>query len=358
MSREKTVSARFAYMDVLRIIGCILVMWLHMATLDDKFFSVAGVEWKVMNFMDSIGMTGIAFFYMISGALFLRKDSKLTNRYVWKKVGMLFVVYVVSLIIYNIIPFVRGWEPWEWYYISIDLIGNVLKGIGIYHLWFPPSLMMLYLLSPILKDAFAEKKSCEYFLTLFAVFGVTIPLLLRLDIPYKDILQSIQFRFGQEWFLGHLGYFVLGHYLHEFVGKLDKKKSVLAVVTAIGTVAFTMVVNHADAVAKNGFSTKANSPLTLNGFLFVLCVFLLVKSWTPMELSEKKAKVLRYVAGLTFGIYLVHPLVMSQLMTLIPWNEVFGVFVVKVVVRFLFVLMMSALITAVLKCIPGVKRFL
>lgn len=358
MSGNTESSTRYVYMDVVRIVGCILVICLHMATVDINRFSLNGIEWKVMNTMDSIGMTGISFFFMISGALFLRADSNLTLKYVWKKIGGLFLVYVIALFGYSIIPFIRGWEPWEWYYIKNDIVDKVLYGTSMYHLGFPPVLMVLYALSPILKDAFATKKNCEYFLVLFTVFGAIIPFLLLFDFDFKSYLQSFQNRLGLFWLTGHIGYFVLGHYLHSFVGKLNRKKVILAIGVAFGASMVTIFCNHRDAVSKNGFSVIANTPLSITGFLFAISVYMLIKTGMAAYKSEIGIKLLRYASGLTFGVYLIHPFILNTFVLPYSWGDVIGNYGVLVISRILFVIVVSSLITAVLKLIPGVKRLL
>ncbi len=358
MSRAENTLRRYVYMDVVRIVGCVLVICLHMATLDVKAFSTTGVEWKVMNFLDSVGINGISLFFMISGALFLRKETDTSLKYIWKKIGILFVVYIISLFGYNIIPFVKGWEPWKPEYLKVDLLGNILCGEGIYHLGFMPTLMVLYGLTPILKEAFADRKNCEYFLILFAIFGALIPFALRFDFENKSVLQSVQDRFGLFFLTGHVGYFVLGHYLHEFGGKLSRKKAVAAILVAVSTVLFTMLCNHKDAVARNDFSTIANTPLSVTGLLFASSVFMLIKTGMANYRSVKGEKVLRDLASLTFGIYLVHPFIMNTFIKPYPWREVIGNYGLLVVSRFLFVILVSAVITSVLKKLPFIKRLL
>ncbi len=357
MSGSETTK-RYIYMDVVRIVGCLLVICLHMATLDVKLFSTTGVEWKVMNFMESIGMNGISFFFMISGALFLRKESDVSLKYIWKKIGILAIVYVVCLFGYNVLPFVKGWEPWEWQYLKVDLFGNMLRGIGIYHLGFFPTLIVLYALTPMLKPAFAEKKNCEYFLMLFLVFGAFLPYLLRFEFDNKDILQSVQDRFGLFMLTGHVGYFVLGHYLHEFGRRLARKGVVLAGVIIVGVVLFTMHCNHQDAVARNDFSILANTPLSITGILFASSVYMLIKTCMERFQSIKGESLLRYLASLTFGIYLVHPLILNEVIKVYPWNAYIPVYKLLVISRYLFVVLTAGVLTAVLKKIPLVKKLL
>ena len=358
MSGEGKTSNRYIYMDAVRIIGCLLVICLHMATLDVKLFSTTGVEWKVMNFMESVGMNGIALFFMISGALFLRQESDTSLKYVWKKIGILLLVYIICLIGYNILPFVKGWEPWEWHYIKMDLLKNVLYGEGIYHLVFLPTLMVLYALSPILKPAFAEKKLCEYFLVLFVIFGALFPYALRFEFEGKVFLQSVQDRFGLFFLTGHLGYFVLGHYLHEYGRRLSKKGAIAAGVLAVCTVIFTMLCNRRDAVARNDFSIIANTPLSVTGILFTGSVFCLIRTGMDSFRSEKGERLIKYLASLTFGIYLVHPLIMNEIIKVYPWNDIIPVYGILVICRYLFVVITAGLISAVLKKIPLIKKLL
>ena len=353
MAGEKLGSTRHTYMDVVRIIGCILVVLVHISNIDWLVYPIGGAQWKVLNVVNCLGMSGVPLFFMISGALFLHKDSKVSIPYVWKKIGMLFLFYVLCLLFYNLLPVVRMGTLSG---LNKDFVKNIMMGNGIYHLWFLPVLMSLYAMAPILKKGFASKKNCESFLVIFLILGVTIPLILRYDWETKEYLQSFQNRFAQYWYTGQIGYFILGHYLHSFVGTLNRKKTIAAGVTGTLTMLLIIVCNNWDSVTGGFRSSNASTPMSLTCLVFVSSVFLFVKGIMKNVSSERCSRVLKYVASLSLGIYFIHPFVIDSVLWRLKLEQLMPNYVLLTLARILVVLLVSGLFAAVVKKIPVLKK--
>lgn len=353
MAGEKLGSTRHTYMDVIRIIGCILVVLVHISNIDWIVYPIGGAQWKVLNVVNCLGMSGVPLFFMISGALFLHKDSKVTIPYVWKKIGILFLFYLLCLVFYNLLPILRERNISG---LNKDFLKNILLGNGIYHLWFLPVLMSLYAIAPILKKAFATKKNCESFLILFLIFGVTFPSLLRYEWESHEYLESFYNRFALYWYTGQIGYFVLGHYLHSFVRGLSRKKTILVGGLGILTMLFIILCNNWDSVTRGFRSTNASTPMSLTCLIFVSCVFLFVKSAMGRYSSERGSRVLKYVASLSLGIYFIHPFVIDSVLWRLKLEQLMPNYVLLTLARILVVLAVSGLFAAVVKKIPVLKK--
>ena len=86
MDKSQGTTSRYVYMDLARVVACILVVCVHIAALDFNNYSIQSMEWKLLNAMDSLGLMGVPLFFMLSGALFLNSDRQLSVAYVWKKI--------------------------------------------------------------------------------------------------------------------------------------------------------------------------------------------------------------------------------------------------------------------------------
>lgn len=349
---------RHIYIDILRIVACILVILVHVSAMDWDAYGVTSLEWKTMNVVNCLGMGGVAIFLMISGALFLQPGRELTVKYVWKKILWLFVIYVFWLCFYNGMPLLTGELPWDYQTIRYTVIDNILYGGGVYHLWYLPALIAIYMLVPLMKPALASKQNCEYFLVLFAVFGATIPLLLRFQNPLTPYLLSFQNRFGVYFITCYMGYFVLGHYLHQFAPRLKGKKLLY---TGLATIAMMLVIIlccYLDAVGKNEPSSCASTPASITCVLFVSGVWVVIQSLAEGITKERTIKWLQPVADLTLGVYLLHPYLIDVLFPWISLEQLLGNYVAVMLARILFVTGVAGLIVWVLRKIPGLKKLL
>ena len=62
-------------LDILRILACVMVVGIH-TTMEGWYnISPRSYNWIVLNFYDTLVRPAVPLFFMISGALFLSKDS-------------------------------------------------------------------------------------------------------------------------------------------------------------------------------------------------------------------------------------------------------------------------------------------
>lgn len=362
MKKVSGTTDRHLYIDLIRIISCIFVVFIHVSAMEWNTLAVTGIEWNVANIYNCIGMNGVPLFFMISGALMLSNDYQITTKKLFvNKIGKLLLAYFLTMFFYNVVPFLKGWIPWEWRMIRDSLIEGTIYGTGIYHMWFIPVLLVLYMLVPVLKEAFAKKKICEYYLLLFGVIGIVLPTLqlIGLPMPLKRFFSFYQGKLSLFMVTGYIGYFVLGHYLHTFVGKLNKKiKITVGVVTLLASL-FTIAGCAFDAGRINLASTLFNTPFTINVFLSCSGIYLLCKELKEEKVSDKCKKVLRNFSGYTLGIYLIHPFVLDLFAPfLAEMKNYIPIYFLCIIFRILIVTAFSTAIIFVLKKIPGIKKII
>ncbi len=350
-------SERITYIDILRVLSSLMIICVHISALNWEEISVATSQWQAMNFFDCIAILGVPFFFMISGAVFLRTDYDITLKklYIYK-ILRLFLTYHVWLLFYNSLPFFRGELPLDFITIKDELFLKTLLGKGIYHLWFLPELIILYIISPILREAFQKKQICRYFLFLFAIFGALLPATFAYDYPYRTIVQSYYDRTSLVMLTGYIGYFILGHYLHSHVTRpLSGKCLWRLAFTSVLCMTIVILACGFDAIVKDKASTLLNNPLMLPQFISCGCIYLIIKnlSWDKKYFVQKLTELSKY----TMGIYLLHPFVIQILTKLgVSTLLIHPIIMIPILTMLVFILCLG--ITRLLFFIPIVNKWL
>lgn len=230
---------------------------------------------------------------------------------------------------------------------------------GHHHMWFLPMIAGLYLLVPFLRVIAKDSRLATYYLLLAFVFAFVLPQTSSLvSMWFEDagrLLQRIakmpQFYFA----LGYSSFFVLGYRLR-LMGRRVANPVLIAV--GMGGLMSTFL-GTGFLSAKCGAPTQVlyeNFSITV--LMEAVPVFLLLKNCAgTRSLGHRAGDALRALSELSFGVYLVHPMIISVLekmhldtLTFLP--------VVSVPVITLIVAIVSFGISAVLKRVPVLGRFI
>ena len=306
---------RNVYMDVMRAISCILIIGGHVTAYNWDDASAGSFKYQVLNISDNICALGVPLFIMMSGALHLNAEYKLTiKNLLIKKFLRIFITYYFWLLFYNIFSFVQNGYEWSLFNIKFHIVGQMVRGQGIYHLWFIPKLMFMYLLTPIIKEGLKDKKNTLYTLIIYVFVIIGIPTLFQFSFPGKD---WIEYNFDMDKFyavtstFGYLGYYIAGHYVHSFVGPLKKYQRVLSYIILAGSTFAAIILGYMRTVHLGIADTTFINPLYLPEFIGGISLFILFKDWCMKLESKGSPKWLQSLGKLTFGIYLVHPVILK-----------------------------------------------
>ncbi|HKM03795.1 MAG TPA: acyltransferase family protein [Lachnospiraceae bacterium] len=352
------IKVRNAYLDLLRLIACILIITVHVSALNWVTTDVNSLSWQIMNAYDCLGSIGVPLFVMISGALLLNKDYSLSMKDLYcNKIFPLMLVYFIWLLLYNVVNFIDIGTPVSYESVKDLIILNALLGRGIYHLWFIPMLLGLYMITPILRAAFSTKKICLYFLILSFFIGFFMPTLLLFPFPYKTIVESLYNRIPYTMLTGFIGYYVLGHYLHSFVDNVSNKKLILLMSFGLLGYITTVIVCGQDAIRIGSASTIINSPLTANLFFPSFSVFLMIKMINQRKYRQSSGPLLTTIVSLTFGIYLIHPLIL-RFLDKMGVHTLFLSPLVSIPILVAVVFVLSAIPVFIIQKIPYIGKYL
>lgn len=314
---------KLAY-DVIRIIGCALVVLVHVSGSVYENSRPGSSDFMIGNMYNVMGIVGVPLFVMLSGALLLNSGKEIrTGTFLRKHCLKILLLYLLTLFCYNLWHYCRGevtdiagrLQTCEEYsfgtfkeYVMIRTLSCV--GIGCGHLWYLPMILALYLLTPLMRRAFDDRKACRYYLVIFCAVGVLWNTVLQFDIPYKRIVSSFRDTFDLGAFCGYAGFYVLGHYITEYSSKPGRRGMIAAGLGIPAGIGLTACLDYARSMDTGRAVSTFNNPTMLGGFLAAGCTFYLLYHLIGARKSNAKTAA---VSGLTLGIYLIHPAVIDLL---------------------------------------------
>ena len=303
---EHTEKKHIAYLEVLRLVACILVVGVHVSAFNLEQVPVESLNFKVMNGLDCLSILGVPLFVMISGALFLAPSYEITvKKFYTRKIPRIVFLYFFWLLFYNVVNFLENGTVWNFTNVKKQIVLESLLGKGMYHMWYLPMLAVLYLLTPFLKSFAADRKKCMLFCALGFAYSILLPTALKFEFPYRTIVESLYNQFDCSFFGGYVTYYVLGHVLHEYVPKLSAQKKAALGLGGVIAMGIEIAVCNAWSVKTGIMSTILNTPFSVTAFIGAAAIFLLLRDGVS---GRKQKELSGKLAGLTLGIYLIHPL--------------------------------------------------
>ena len=293
---------RIIAFDVMRIIAIFAVIWLHFSS-QRYYTSFPSTEWEIRNIYDSMVRWSVPVFVMISGALFLNSNKKLSIKKLYTK---------------NILRIICAFLFWSSIYLLYDIIvtnrqnvtlGRVMSSIikGPFHLWFLKMLLGLYIIAPILKIIANNKKIEKYFLLLALITTFVLPwffkLLYILNINISHQLNAFYEKMDIKIALGYTGYFMLGHYLKNrtFDSSTRKTIYILGLISWICVIVFT----HFKSFHSNRADILFYGYLSLFTLVEAMAIFIFINHRFKNFNSIYSSLIIK-ISNLTFGVYLIH----------------------------------------------------
>lgn len=350
---EHTEKKHIAYLEVLRLVACILVVGVHVSAFNLEQVPVESLNFKVMNGLDCLSILGVPLFVMISGALFLAPSYEITvKKFYTRKIPRIVFLYFFWLLFYNVVNFLENGTVWNFTNVKKQIVLESLLGKGMYHMWYLPMLAVLYLLTPFLKSFAADRKKCMLFCALGFGYSILLPTALKFEFPYRTIVESLYNQFDCSFFGGYVTYYVLGHALHEYVPKLSAQKKVVLGLGGVIAMGIEIAVCNAWSVKTGIMSTILNTPFSVTAFIGAAAIFLLLRDGVS---GRKQEELSGRLAGLTLGIYLIHPLFL-RIYGWLGGTTLFAPAAIAVPLIIVLITLVSGAAVYVLSKIPVVKK--
>ena len=342
----KTVERNWG-LDLLRIWAAFTVVLLHTNPQAYLEVEISSASWNVMNLVTALCCWNVSAFFMISGAFLLSPQKALSTRMLYRKnIARMVMAFVFWSAVYALTYcFLRGKGKWTFF-------NELIRGH--YHMWYLFALISLYLIVPLLQKMTASKKATEYFLLLFLVLsffvGRALNFVLLFELPHQDVIQSLQSAYAQinpYRTLTPLFYFVLGHYLFAYPPAPRTRRLFYA--AGITGFALTVLLTRWHSGVLQTTSTVFSANASLGVLAMTSALFVFFQS-LHFNLSAKSKALLLNLSKCTFGIYLIHPLVLERIHVTYP---LLSVCILGIALLVFFI---SLAVSAVIRRIPILKK--
>jgi surface polysaccharide O-acyltransferase-like enzyme len=346
---------RIPYLDYLRIIACFLVVQVHVSAHYLEIFKINTAAFAISLTYDFLGLIGVPLFVMISGALTLSPGYSISLKSVLiNKTLHYYLIYYIWKAFYQFYELISANTPITMSIIKNDVILALIQKNGYYHLWYLPMIAIIFMFYPIIKKSLENNKVlCVYFVAVFFVVDVLFPTLFNYEFKFKYLFMDFFNMNDFFMFGGYLGYFVLGHFLNSWCNNIGKSKSMLLGISAIIAIFAATYLGVEASIAKGEPYYIMNTPFSVPSFIVAVAIFVLTKN-----ISKSKVilpKIATKAANTTFGIYLLHPLILGLLPdSVFNLGEAFPI--ISIPLLALTVAVICFFISKLMLCMPIIKR--
>jgi surface polysaccharide O-acyltransferase-like enzyme len=337
------------WVDLIRVVAIFLVVLIHVSgQLTNAWGKIPNAQWIIADIYGGIARVAVPLFFMISGYLLLPRSESLRIFYT-KRMPKILIPFVVWSLIY------LGWycgnhpntctPSFAW-----DLL--LVQGTY-YHLWFLYSLISIYLVLPVLRLMIRPETNQGILWYLIGLWLIFQPIL---TIAHK--FWNFRIKLNAPLATGFLCYFILGYLLGEIT--LSRARVVLStVIWAISTL-LTIVGTYLFTRNSGEFDGFFYDFVSINVILAASAAFILLRwiSEANIFAASNAHALMRTFAISTFGIYLVHILVIEVLSGWIPFvhiNSFMGNAIWSVPLVAIIVFALSFLIVRILQKLPILK---
>ena len=306
----KTKNKRIIYFDILNIIACLSVLFLHMNGIVHQYENIRA--WKTALIFEVICYWAVPIFIMLSGATLLNYREKYDTKTFFKKrlskilipwIIWSMIIYVINTKSFNILNFVK-----DFLYCRIE---------GVY--WFFPLILFLYCVIPVL-SILTQKEENRNLLKGIVIFififkGIIGPLCSVLDIKIPNIFEPF-FEIN-----GYIMLLVLGYLL----STTEIKKNKRVCIYILGIISAITMYSHIyiKSIQEGAINRKLSGYCTAITVLMASAVFLFIKNINWEKIFNKiqlNPKAISIIASCSFGIYLIHVLIMTKLTKALNFN--------------------------------------
>jgi surface polysaccharide O-acyltransferase-like enzyme len=296
------------WLDLIRIISIFMVVVIHTASpLYNNWTDLPLSDWMAGNVYNSIARVSVPLLFMVSGYLLLNRQEDIPAFFInrARKVALPLLAWsVIYLLWLN-----HGYANFTFINALKAMTYATLTSPVYYHLWFLYALLTIYLVVPILRALIntGDETIIRYFALTWLLF-----------VPVLDYVENSVLNFDVSlnlvFFNPYLGYFYMGY----IIGRMNfsRRAAGLAGLTYIALTVYTIFVTYKWSVIINDYMDYYHYYVRLNIVVMTFAMFVLLKyvgEKLGARLSERALKWMRHLSACTFGVYLIHAMLLTTL---------------------------------------------
>lgn len=312
---------RFVYFDMLSIVASLAVIFLHCSGI--VHWGPQTPHWSQALLVEVLYYWAVPIFFMCSGAKTMGyRDRRDTKGFLISRLkGVFFPFLAWSVIQYCIKalgilnPTPEGWDPSLLHFFGLFMNSQI---DGTY--WFFFAMLGVTLSMPVLSRLKSHVDTLWYLVGGYVLsYGVLVPATKILGIPWNGSI-------GLAVAGGYVMYTVLGYLLasDDFKVFAQTKNRYLLYALGLVALAFRYIYTWMSSQSRGALDNTLFDYNYITAFLPSVAVFIWFKTvnWEPvLEKLHISSKTIGQVSACTFGVYLMHNFVLSEvLIGLLSWD--------------------------------------
>ena len=221
---------------------------------------------------------------------------------------------------------------------------------GHYHMWYLYMAVGLYLITPFLRCVAVKENAglVRLFLGISLAAQFTVPLTQALAAVWEPLesWDNLLGKFRLQFFCGFTAYYLAGWYLTH-VGLSRRGKRILA---ACGIFSLALIFVYVQLTGKYSIGYSNYSLLV---FLYSAALFQGLYRLGERIQGRRTGSLLAACAGLSFGVYILHPLLLTELRRAVPYE---GTPLLYLLGTFVTACAGAAVLTRTGSAIPGIRK--
>jgi surface polysaccharide O-acyltransferase-like enzyme len=329
--------------DIIRLSGTFAVLMIHLTQYSIRNTSGFDVNWWSINMIQGLSIWAAPVFVMLSGTLLLSPQCLDESPLIFyqKRLSRIGVPLLFWGVVYLILE--KRWNSqasWEL------LLTNVVHGDISWHLYYLFVILGLYVVTPGIGWFLKRLSSREELILIVLIFCFT----LLTDIVNFFFIQW-QWNIAMRW-IPYLGYYLAGRYI---VNRVFTNVLVFVIIFLLCTLVSTLgryieIILSSQTITyfySNRYTNIINAPLAMS--VFVLIVY------STCSIAENSIfiKICRLLAPTTFGIYLIHVLVIRE--THFSFNIPYPTHIFTTLLDTLVLALVSSLLVYIIGSVPVLR---
>lgn len=298
------MTKRIKYLDGLRFFAIFSIVLLHVNSFfRNKYIQYSSIKFLILTFFDGFTRIGVPIFFMLTGVLMFTKKEKNNNylEFLKKRVLRLVYAYFLFSLIYYVYLVIKQSEIISIYH----MIEKITSSQTAYHLWFLPTIILIYMFIPFLKKLVKALSKKELFtlILIIIIFGNLFKVLNDFSNIYNH---GVLANFTIPDLIIYTNYLFIGYYLHKYNVKINKKMIIVSMLSLIIIPFLTLLISKNSII--NDMFLNSTSPFVI---LPSILTYLIFKNYyDKFKIPKPMDKFISENIGNIFYVYLWHVLVL------------------------------------------------
>ena len=298
---DKIQKERYIYIDFLKVVVIFAVVLAHVTVLLSNWEEVEQ-HFELFLYINSTTRFNVPLFILCSGAMVLRKPVDNIGEFFHKRFSRVVIPFLFWSVFYKLNIIIHDKLEFSFFDILHDFFYQEIA----YHFWFIYMILAVYLFVPLLSDSLTKlnQTKLNYLLGLWIFFSCIA------SIEYIYIKGDS----AKLWLIEYIGYFVAGWLIHNNKIKFFKLNGY---VTFLICAAITVILTKLVMIYKVDYGIYYEAVFEPYFILVVIGSLLIFRYFRDKEeffrRHEKFGKIFSKLSVLTYGAYLIHPLILEFL---------------------------------------------